>query len=177
MTRGTVTWDQTDPGNIVVVVQADGKAQAFNGRTVEEAQGRIAGVMVSEFRFSQPEADDFARMAAEQREAVMNTAIEHKAKLSGLLGENKELQSRIAQLTTKVTAAEQERDTIKAAHAKALSDLRAAQGALETAVADRQRLDAELTAAKAASEPPSPPPPAAPPQESADANKGTEAKP
>lgn len=144
------------------MLQADGRIQAFTGRDIAEAQGKIAGVLVSEFRFSQEEADEFAKAAAAQRERDDSATSDQAAKLAHAEGmakhqadQNAALQTSIDQLTTKVTAAEKERDAAKAGRDKALSELRAAQGALETAVAERERLNSELAATK-------PPPPPAP---------------
>ena len=105
----TATWDETNPEDIICVVGANGKSQTIHGRSVAETQGRIPKVMVSEFRMSQPEADEFAEMAAAQRgkPTEIQTLREQTAKAEAGL---RQMSTRNQQLTQQLATAQKERD-------------------------------------------------------------------
>lgn len=107
----TATWDETNPEDIICVVGANGKSQTIHGRSVAETQGRIPKVMVGEFRMSQPEADEFAEMAAAQR-GKPTEIDELRSAARRLTTVNQQQAARISDLQGKVTAAEKERDDV-----------------------------------------------------------------
>lgn len=157
----TATWDESNPEDIICVVGANGKSQAIHGRTVAETQGRIPKVMVSEFRMSQPEADEFAQMAADQR-GKPSELEKVKADLDKAQGTVRALNQRSQKLEEALAAAEKDRDAAVAARDKATTDLAAAKTAL-------QQAQQQITAMK----PPAPPP--AKPAETSDDGKADKA--
>ena len=106
----TAVWDESNPEDIICVIGAKGKSQTIHGRSVAETQGRIPKTLVSEFGFSQPEADAFAKMAASQvgKPKEIDELRDAARRLTVV---NQQQAKQIVDLQAKVAAAEKERDT------------------------------------------------------------------
>lgn len=155
----TATWDETNPEDIICVIGARGKSQTIHGRSVAETQGRIPKTLVSEFGFTQPEADEFAKMAASQvgKPKEIDELRDAARRLTTI---NKQQSQQIVDMQAKVAAAEKDRDA-------AIAEKKIVSTSLDQATAKVAQLNLRVTELQK----PPPAPPTPPAQEKSDASK------